>query len=296
MPARHLGRQRDHEAGGRPCPNKRSSAMAEPSTAPTNAIFTRPPRRRPSASRGAIRRGSADEPAPTRGASRLRFRRAPGSQRSDSRIRMSSAADRLSMYQMSSASFSRVGKARIAVDLSPAGEARPHLATHDSQRTEGCHRRWLQWTWPDEVHVAGEDRSQLRDLVEPHRADEPGHGRLALGVRQELPVCIAEVVHRAKLDKGERGAAEPAANLAKQQRPPERKPDEQRPSALPATRMPTMPAEPRCVARFWLAMPVREAASVCSFQPPQPPSTFPQFCAFSRPQAPNPASSSTIRV
>jgi hypothetical protein len=75
-----------------------------------------------------------------------------------------------------------------------------------------------QRPWSNEAHVASQHVDQLRQLVDRRRSEPSAERCETMLVRQESPVDITVIGHRAKFDQGERPIVEPGTELTEKHR------------------------------------------------------------------------------
>src|SRR5690606_10394407 len=93
-----------------------------------------------------------------------------------------------------------------AVNLSPAGKARPHLVAAGLLGVVERQILHQQRARADQAHVALEDVPELRQLVEAGRTQKAAERRKALGIGKKLPGGADRIRHGTELDQIERDA------------------------------------------------------------------------------------------
>jgi hypothetical protein len=74
-------------------------------------------------------------------------------------------------------------------------------------------------TWADQAHVSTQDVPQLGQLVETGAAEESAESDQAVGVREQVAIAIARVLHRPKLEERKGLPSKPRPLLTKEDRP-----------------------------------------------------------------------------
>src|ERR1019366_8592537 len=93
------------------------------------------------------------------------------------------------------------GKAVASVHLHPPGNARPHLMTASLERGVSGQVFGEQRPRADQTHIPLEYVPDLRQLIEARAAKEPSQRREPLFVDKQFSSLIADVGHRAELEK-----------------------------------------------------------------------------------------------